>query len=1024
MVPDTLHLRNFMCYGEDLPPLHFASLRVACLSGHNGAGKSALLDAITWALWGKARAKSDDDLITLGRDEMEVTLEFSIGAQCYRVVRRRKRVRRQGTTTLDFQIRNSDGSWRRLTGDTIAETQAAINAALRIEYDTFINSAFLVQGRADEFTSRKPAERKQVLADILGLAEYETLERRARDEANRLSKELDIALSHIARLQSEVELRPQFEQALADAQEQVATLQEEADDHESSLADLRERAMRLQEASDRRASLRAEIGRLETERASLLEQLATTRGNIERFETVIARRAEIEAGLADLQAARQRLVELESLREEHQRLLEDYRAWDDRLKELRHALERDLSAAQERLNTIYRRLERREDLLAERAGLTTRSEELRALQAEVARLRSEETRLSERYAESLDLQRRIAELQGVINVRRDSLIGAFEEQQRRVAALQAEIATLPDLEAQLRSTKRELLHVQSLEDELATRRDDVAVIAQRQGELQAIYNAVEAEGKELKEKLQLAERGDAACPVCGSELGADGLARLIAGYESQRMALRARILELRQEQRALESQMNDHRARMDELERLCAARGELEARRARLELQIGQARESQKALADASQTLVQLQQQLDQRDYAPEEQQALDVCVAQLGEWGDPRSIRAELQQTRAAIAIDERRLQEGEALRQQMARLDAELAGIDAAEAELSDAQARVAELERQLRDEAYGAEERQARDAVKQRGLELGYNRKEHESLRLELESLQHWEREARELERALDYIEREREQARRDQAQRERLDAELAARQREIGVLDEQLRDKPKIDATLREATLRGQQIQRRLAEAQSALGRAQSDLDRCARDAAELERQQQRAAELRDEHGIYEELAQAFGKKGVQAMLIETAIPELEHEANQLLARMTDNQFHLEFVTQREKKTGDSTIETLDIRISDGLGTRDYQMFSGGEAFRVNFAIRIALAKLLARRAGANLRTLIIDEGFGSQDNVGRDRIVEAINSIAGDFERILVITHIQELKEMFEAQIEIKKTPDGSIWSVV
>jgi exonuclease SbcC len=245
VVPDKLHLRNFMCYGEDLPPLHFAGLHVACLSGHNGAGKSALLDAITWALWGKARAKSDDDLITLGRDEMEVTLEFLIGAQLYRVVRRRKRVRRQGSTTLDFQICDPDGSWRRLTGDTIAETQAAINATLRIEYDTFINSAFLVQGRADEFTSRKPAERKQVLADILGLAEYETLERRARDEAHRLSKELDIVLSHIARLQSEVELRPQFEQALADAQEQVATLQEEADDHEAILADLRDRAARL-----------------------------------------------------------------------------------------------------------------------------------------------------------------------------------------------------------------------------------------------------------------------------------------------------------------------------------------------------------------------------------------------------------------------------------------------------------------------------------------------------------------------------------------------------------------------------------------------------------------------------------------------------------------------------------------------------------------------------------------------------------------------------------------------------------
>ena len=62
-----------------------------------------------------------------------------------------------------------------------------------------------------------------------------------------------------------------------------------------------------------------------------------------------------------------------------------------------------------------------------------------------------------------------------------------------------------------------------------------------------------------------------------------------------------------------------------------------------------------------------------------------------------------------------------------------------------------------------------------------------------------------------------------------------------------------------------------------------------------------------------------------------------------------------------------------------------------MYSGGEAFRINFAIRIALSKLLARRAGAQLRTLFIDEGFGSQDADGtRPSSCDAINKIQSDF----------------------------------
>jgi len=90
-----------------------------------------------------------------------------------------------------------------------------------------------------------------------------------------------------------------------------------------------------------------------------------------------------------------------------------------------------------------------------------------------------------------------------------------------------------------------------------------------------------------------------------------------------------------------------------------------------------------------------------------------------------------------------------------------------------------------------------------------------------------------------------------------------------------------------------------------------------------------------------------------------------------------------------------------------------------MFSGGEAFRINFAIRIALSKLLARRAGAPLRTLIIDEGFGTQDSSGIEKVKEAINSIQDDFDKILVITHINELRDTFPTRIDVIKTGEGS-----
>jgi exonuclease SbcC len=172
--------------------------------------------------------------------------------------------------------------------------------------------------------------------------------------------------------------------------------------------------------------------------------------------------------------------------------------------------------------------------------------------------------------------------------------------------------------------------------------------------------------------------------------------------------------------------------------------------------------------------------------------------------------------------------------------------------------------------------------------------------------------------------------------------------------------------------------------------------------------------------------YKLLDRAFGKDGVPALLIEQALPEIETRANELLERLSDGNMSVRFATQaafKDKKREDLK-ETLDILISDSSGTRDYELYSGGEAFRVNFAIRLALSELLAKRAGARLQTLVVDEGFGSQDALGRQHLIEAINQVKQDFAKVLVISHLDELKDAFPNRIEVEKTPRGSTLRVV
>ncbi len=175
------------------------------------------------------------------------------------------------------------------------------------------------------------------------------------------------------------------------------------------------------------------------------------------------------------------------------------------------------------------------------------------------------------------------------------------------------------------------------------------------------------------------------------------------------------------------------------------------------------------------------------------------------------------------------------------------------------------------------------------------------------------------------------------------------------------------------------------------------------------------------ELAQQDNRYKKLERAFGKDGVPALLIEQALPEIESKANELLDRLSDGTMAVRFVTQSEYKAKkrEDLKETLDIQISDGAGVRDYEMYSGGEAFLVNFAIRLALSEVLASRKGARLQMLVIDEGFGSQDELGRQRLIQSINAVQNDFAKILVITHLEEMKDAFPTRIVVEKTVQGS-----
>jgi exonuclease SbcC len=857
MIPQKLVLANFMCYRQ--AELNFAGIHVACLAGANGAGKSALLDAVTWALWGKARARRDDELIRLGEDEMSVELIFDLGEQTYRVLRQRTAGKR-GSSLLDFQIQESsppvggiEGGkpWRSIAESTMRDTQARIEHVLRLDYDTFVNSAFLRQGHADEFTVKTAAERKRVLGDILGLDRWAEYEERAKERLRTIESEARAVELRLEEIEAELARRPEYEAELEAAKKAVEELGAALEKAQAAYQQIETARTELRHAEEQVAELGERVDQAERELASLAEERSSREGRLAEYEELLARSKEIKAGYTAYQQAVEQERALGAKLQQSVELNERRMRLEAQLAEARHAVE------------------------TEREVIARRIPEL-------------EARLPD-----------------------DALLAEYEEVQAQ------------------------LTHLQQLSESREAARDDLVRIAEEQAALQARNESLRVEMDALKEKIAQLEQAGAECPLCTQPLTEDHRVQLLSQFQVEGRdkgdmfrGNQATAKALAEQAQALGRQIEESGAMLGELPTL-------QRREAALAERVGQGLQAKEGLVDAQAELAALEKRLTDKDYGREVQAEMARVLAQAQALGyDAAAYEA----ARQAVA-------DGQPFAEQKVRLDAARAGK-------KDEQAALKRLE----------------ETEKRLGKQMAGDRARRVELEKAVEELRVRLKDARAVEAELQRVRGE----------------EAAARQR---------------------------------------LGAAQQSLEACKGLERQREDKRKRRDELAGEQSIYDDLRMAFGVKGVPAMIIEAAVPEIEAEADRLLDHMTGGSTRVNFVMQRETQAGDVR-ETLDIKISDDLGERPYENYSGGEQFRVDFAIRIALSRLLARRAGAQLQTLVIDEGFGTQDAQGRERLVEAINAIQDDFTRVLVITHIDELKDAFPARIEVTKTPEGSVVEVV
>ncbi len=425
MIPITLRISGFLSYREPVE-LDFTTFDVACITGPNGAGKSSLLDAITWVLFGQARRR-DDSLINLHPDVQaaEVTFTFAYEGNTYRVQRTLPRGR---STLLEFHILDGEtettGDWRPLTERTLRATQARIEETLRLDYETFVNAAFFLQGRADRFTQQTASKRKEILGNILGLEIWEQYRERTASRRRALEEERAGIEGRIQEIEGELAEEAERKAHLRRLQEELERLAAERQAQENALQSMKSLVAALNEHRKLVNELKDALQRAREERERLQTRLAQRQAEHDSCAELLARADEIEAAYQAWQSARADLERWESLaarfHEQEQRrapLVAEIAAERARLEQERKTLEEQASriaAQEEEIRALESELEKERLALAKmEARLKERpalEDEMRAARQELEARRAENNALRPRMNE---LKARIDHLEGV-----------------------------------------------------------------------------------------------------------------------------------------------------------------------------------------------------------------------------------------------------------------------------------------------------------------------------------------------------------------------------------------------------------------------------------------------------------------------------------------------------------------------------------------------------------------------------------------------------------------------------------
>ncbi|HHP7245361.1 MAG TPA: AAA family ATPase, partial [Elainellaceae cyanobacterium] len=907
MIPLQVTLKNFLSYRN--ATLNFRGLHVACICGANGAGKSSLLEAIAWAIWGQGRAASEDDLIHLGTKEAQVDFIFSCHQQTYRIIRSRYRGQ---TSSLEFQIQTQRG-FRSLTARGVRATQHLIREHIRLDYDTFINSAYLRQGRADEFMLKRPSERKQILADLLKLDQYDQLADHAKERSRQAKAEVGVLERTIDELDTQLQ---QGEQIAAERSHLEDLLVQRRQQQERDTQALKQ----LQRAQQQRQTWLQDLALAQQQRQHLLQEQARMHHDLTDLGQ---QHQQLDAILTEAEAIATGYHQLQTLQLEDERQTEQFQADQTarvKLQTLKQQLAEHINNhtaplrdAQSRLDALNRDEDDVVSLLQKVGDLEPaldhlyhsrqRLSDLDQLQAQASPLMQRQQQLQNRlHLEYARFTARLEELQS-------SAEQLYAQQQRQPQLQQAVL----DIAHQIDYLEQRRLYQQHVREKGTERRHFLERLQDRQRDyerqiaewdakirmLQAGHSSNDAgyaiqdrdygvhdahaqfnqfnvvhPGAEYRDAppserdgvsvsthslLENSSVSYPPCPLCDRPLDQHHWQLVLERHQAEQQDLLRQLWVVREQLAVSEREIQILRQEYRELDQELTQYGSVLERRGQLQEQIQGAVDVQQRLRQIAEERALIQRSLQSSGYAPEIQAELDELTHSLQRLNyDDKThalVRGEVERWRwaeikqAEVKQAQRRYNRIQEQRPQL--------------------EAQITELNQQLQS-VYNSPLQHDIYQLEAYLADLGYDANYHSALRAALRQAQSWQFRYQELHQAQQQVPLLRQRAGDLEQALTELDQSLAAVDDQVAGLQSELEQTPDRQDAIQHLENQIKQQRSHLDEQLAHLGRLQQQQQHQDNLRQQLDDHQHRLEQARQQSRVYHELAQAFGKNGIQSL----------------------------------------------------------------------------------------------------------------------------------------------------------